>query len=161
MDVTGQAFEDMQEQNTRLLQQLREKDDANFKLMSEVWFSVGDILKLIWLVVVSFFCFRTTYFVNDCAIVALCIICETRSHLIFHVLSFSSYSLSVQKQTWNKLQEHTWPYKPIINTSQVNKQKFSTVICHQFPHIIHIIWCWNIQNCYDCITQNSKQIFAK
>ncbi|XP_054033680.1 E3 ubiquitin-protein ligase BRE1B [Dryobates pubescens] len=35
MDVTGQAFEDMQEQNLRLLQQLREKDDANFKLMSE------------------------------------------------------------------------------------------------------------------------------
>uniref|UniRef100_A0A8D1UK43 E3 ubiquitin protein ligase n=1 Tax=Sus scrofa TaxID=9823 RepID=A0A8D1UK43_PIG len=35
MDVTGQAFEDMQEQNGRLLQQLREKDDANFKLMSE------------------------------------------------------------------------------------------------------------------------------
>ncbi|XP_041456820.1 E3 ubiquitin-protein ligase BRE1A-like [Lytechinus variegatus] len=35
MDVTGQAFEDMQEMNTRLLQQLREKDDANFKLMSE------------------------------------------------------------------------------------------------------------------------------
>uniref|UniRef100_A0A671PUN7 E3 ubiquitin protein ligase n=1 Tax=Sinocyclocheilus anshuiensis TaxID=1608454 RepID=A0A671PUN7_9TELE len=35
MDVTGQAFEDMQEQNSRLMQQLREKDDANFKLMSE------------------------------------------------------------------------------------------------------------------------------
>lgn len=35
MDATGQAFEDMQEQNTRLLQQLREKDDANFRLMSE------------------------------------------------------------------------------------------------------------------------------
>ncbi|KAM9096418.1 E3 ubiquitin-protein ligase BRE1B [Sarcophilus harrisii] len=35
MDVTGQAFEDMQEQNGRLIQQLREKDDANFKLMSE------------------------------------------------------------------------------------------------------------------------------
>nr|XP_006818089.1 PREDICTED: E3 ubiquitin-protein ligase BRE1B-like [Saccoglossus kowalevskii] len=35
MDVTGQAFEDMQEQNVRLLQQLREKDDAYFKLMSE------------------------------------------------------------------------------------------------------------------------------
>ncbi|XP_069135020.1 E3 ubiquitin-protein ligase Bre1-like [Argopecten irradians] len=35
MEVTGQAFEDMQEQNTRLLQQLKEKDDANFKLMSE------------------------------------------------------------------------------------------------------------------------------
>ncbi|KPM08870.1 C3H4 ring finger protein [Sarcoptes scabiei] len=35
MEVTGQAFEDMQEQNCRLIQQLREKDDANFKLMSE------------------------------------------------------------------------------------------------------------------------------
>ena len=33
--MTGQAFEDMQEQNARLIQQLREKDDANFKLMSE------------------------------------------------------------------------------------------------------------------------------
>lgn len=36
MDITGQAFEDMQDQNLRLIQQLREKDDANFKLMSEV-----------------------------------------------------------------------------------------------------------------------------
>jgi E3 ubiquitin-protein ligase BRE1 len=35
MEVTGQAYEDMQEQNSRLIQQLREKDDANFKLMSE------------------------------------------------------------------------------------------------------------------------------
>ncbi|XP_066038015.1 E3 ubiquitin-protein ligase BRE1A-like isoform X2 [Chamaea fasciata] len=35
MDVTGQVFEDMQEQNIRLMQQLREKDDANFKLVSE------------------------------------------------------------------------------------------------------------------------------
>uniref|UniRef100_A0A914UKW1 E3 ubiquitin protein ligase n=3 Tax=Plectus sambesii TaxID=2011161 RepID=A0A914UKW1_9BILA len=35
MEVTGQAFEEMQEQNTRLLQQLKEKDDANLKLMSE------------------------------------------------------------------------------------------------------------------------------
>jgi E3 ubiquitin-protein ligase BRE1 len=35
MEITGQAFEDMQEQNIRLMQQLREKDDANFKLMSE------------------------------------------------------------------------------------------------------------------------------
>lgn len=35
MEVTGQAFEDMQEQNDKLIQQLREKDDANFKLMSE------------------------------------------------------------------------------------------------------------------------------
>lgn len=33
--VTGTAYEEMQEQNARLLQQLREKDDANFKLMSE------------------------------------------------------------------------------------------------------------------------------
>ncbi|XP_022666985.1 E3 ubiquitin-protein ligase Bre1-like isoform X3 [Varroa destructor] len=35
MELTGQAFEDMQEQNQRLIQQLKEKDDANFKLMSE------------------------------------------------------------------------------------------------------------------------------
>lgn len=35
MEVTGNAFEDMQDQNLRLMQQLREKDDANFKLMSE------------------------------------------------------------------------------------------------------------------------------
>lgn len=35
IDVTGQAFEEMQDQNHRLLQQLEEKDDANFKLMSE------------------------------------------------------------------------------------------------------------------------------
>jgi E3 ubiquitin-protein ligase BRE1 len=35
MEVTGQAFEDMQEQNARLIQQLREKDDANFKLLSD------------------------------------------------------------------------------------------------------------------------------
>ena len=35
MDITGEAFEDLQEQNARLIKQLREKDDANFKLMSE------------------------------------------------------------------------------------------------------------------------------
>lgn len=35
MEITGQAFEDMQEQNVRLMQQLKEKDDANFKLISE------------------------------------------------------------------------------------------------------------------------------
>lgn len=35
LDVTGQAYEDMQEQNHRLLQQLEEKDEANLKLMSE------------------------------------------------------------------------------------------------------------------------------
>ena len=35
MDVTGKAFEDMQEQNKRLIDQLKEKDNANFKLMAE------------------------------------------------------------------------------------------------------------------------------
>jgi len=35
MEVTGQAFEDMQDQNSRLIQQLKEKDDANFKLMND------------------------------------------------------------------------------------------------------------------------------
>lgn len=38
MEVTGQAYEEKQEQNIRLVQQLKEKDDANFKLMSEVVF---------------------------------------------------------------------------------------------------------------------------
>ena len=40
LELLGTAFEDLQEQNMRLLQQLKEKDDANFKLMSErikVW----------------------------------------------------------------------------------------------------------------------------
>jgi hypothetical protein len=35
MEVTGQAFEDMQEQNSRLIHQIREIVDANFKLMYE------------------------------------------------------------------------------------------------------------------------------
>ena len=35
MEVTGTAFENMQEMNLRMIQQAREKDDANFKLMSE------------------------------------------------------------------------------------------------------------------------------
>ncbi|RDD38109.1 E3 ubiquitin-protein ligase BRE1B [Trichoplax sp. H2] len=35
MEMTGQAFEDMQEQNARLLEQIKEKDDMNFKLMTE------------------------------------------------------------------------------------------------------------------------------
>lgn len=35
IEVTGRAFEDMQEQNDRLLSQLREKDDAHIKLMVE------------------------------------------------------------------------------------------------------------------------------
>ena len=55
LEVTGQAFEDMQEQNIRLLQQLREKDDANFKLMSEVpqIFFLANVF--MWL---HFFCCR-------------------------------------------------------------------------------------------------------
>ena len=44
MEFTGQAFEEMQEQNIRLMQQLREKDDANLKLMSEVCENIQDIL---------------------------------------------------------------------------------------------------------------------
>ncbi|XP_075240569.1 E3 ubiquitin-protein ligase BRE1B-like isoform X2 [Convolutriloba macropyga] len=35
MEVTGRAFEDLQEQNKRLIDQLKEKDNANFKLMAE------------------------------------------------------------------------------------------------------------------------------
>ena len=35
LELLGTAYEDLQEQNMRLLQQLKEKDDANFKLMSE------------------------------------------------------------------------------------------------------------------------------
>ena len=35
VELLGTAFEDLQEQNMRLQQQLKEKDDANFKLMSE------------------------------------------------------------------------------------------------------------------------------
>ena len=34
MDITGDAFEDLQGQNARLIKQLREKDDANFKVSS-------------------------------------------------------------------------------------------------------------------------------
>ena len=36
MEFTGQAFEEMQDQNIRVLQELREKEEANLKLMSEV-----------------------------------------------------------------------------------------------------------------------------
>lgn len=35
MESTGEAYEEVQEQNTRLIQQLREKDDTNFQLMGE------------------------------------------------------------------------------------------------------------------------------
>ena len=34
MECTAQAFEEVQEQNLRLLQQIKEKDDANFKVPS-------------------------------------------------------------------------------------------------------------------------------
>ena len=44
------AFEDQQEQNMRLQQQLKEKDDANFKLLSEKIkvgiFSETEVLRL-------------------------------------------------------------------------------------------------------------------
>lgn len=36
MESTGQAFEDTVEQNTRLAQQLKEKEEANLRLMSEL-----------------------------------------------------------------------------------------------------------------------------
>lgn len=35
IELTGQAYDDMQEQNERILQQLSSKDDANFKLITE------------------------------------------------------------------------------------------------------------------------------
>ena len=36
MDSTGKAFDESTAANTRLVQQLKEKDEANFKLMTEV-----------------------------------------------------------------------------------------------------------------------------
>lgn len=48
MEFTGQAFEEMQEQNIRVLQELREKEEANLKLMSEVsqfWFKFSTRLR--------------------------------------------------------------------------------------------------------------------
>lgn len=35
IELTGQAYDEMQEQNDRLLQQLSSKDDANFKLITD------------------------------------------------------------------------------------------------------------------------------
>ena len=61
LEVTGQAFEDMQEQNLRLLQQLREKDDANFKLMSEVR------------VIMDVFPVYVCVFVHACVCVCVCV----------------------------------------------------------------------------------------
>lgn len=45
-DTLGIAFEELQEQNTRLQQQLKEKDDANFKLINEKS-RVDEMLKLL------------------------------------------------------------------------------------------------------------------
>lgn len=46
LELLGTAYEDLQEQNMRLLQQLKEKDDANFKLMSER-IKADELLKLL------------------------------------------------------------------------------------------------------------------
>jgi len=35
LDITGTAFEDLQEQNGRLLDQLKQKDEANFKIITD------------------------------------------------------------------------------------------------------------------------------
>ena len=35
MEVTGQSFEDMKEQNDRIVQKLSGKDEASFKLISD------------------------------------------------------------------------------------------------------------------------------
>lgn len=47
MEMTGQAFEDMQEQNARLLEQIKEKDDMNFKLMTEVALLIFQLFSLL------------------------------------------------------------------------------------------------------------------
>ena len=39
MECTAQAFEEVQEQNLRLLQQIKEKDDANFKVGACLYYS--------------------------------------------------------------------------------------------------------------------------
>lgn len=44
--VTGQAFEDVQEQNSRLLKSLREKDDANLNQMTE-WMKTTQLARLL------------------------------------------------------------------------------------------------------------------
>ncbi|CDS42733.1 E3 ubiquitin protein ligase Bre1 [Echinococcus multilocularis] len=46
MEVTGQAFEDVQEQNSRLLKSLREKDDANLNQMTE-WMKTSQLARLL------------------------------------------------------------------------------------------------------------------
>ena len=46
LQVTGQAFEDVQEQNSRLLKSLREKDDANLNQMTE-WMKTSQLVRLL------------------------------------------------------------------------------------------------------------------
>lgn len=46
IEVTGQAFEDVQEHNNRLVHNLREKDDANLKQMTE-WMKTGQLARLL------------------------------------------------------------------------------------------------------------------
>uniref|UniRef100_A0A0V0J9A2 E3 ubiquitin protein ligase n=1 Tax=Schistocephalus solidus TaxID=70667 RepID=A0A0V0J9A2_SCHSO len=46
MEVTGQAFEDVQEQNVRLVKTLREKDDANLNQMAE-WMKTSQLARLL------------------------------------------------------------------------------------------------------------------
>ena len=40
MDITGQALEDLQNQNKQLIDQLKERDNTNLKLMTDVKTSV-------------------------------------------------------------------------------------------------------------------------
>lgn len=46
LDLLGNAYEELQEQNMRLVQQLKEKDDANFKLMHDK-IKADDLLRLL------------------------------------------------------------------------------------------------------------------
>ena len=56
MEFTGQAFEEMREQNIGVLQELREKEEANLKLMSEVsWVILYVTLKLLVCSVISYY----------------------------------------------------------------------------------------------------------
>lgn len=45
MDITGQALEDLQNQNKQLIDQLREKDNTNLKWMTDVGFPSSFVLK--------------------------------------------------------------------------------------------------------------------
>ncbi|XP_004606405.2 E3 ubiquitin-protein ligase BRE1B-like isoform X2 [Sorex araneus] len=79
MEVTGQAFEELQEQNQRLKQQLQEKDEANFKLLSERG-ETNDIYKLL---------------------------CEEKSELEEQVLSLQS-QVNAQLLTVQTMEHNEW-----------------------------------------------------